>query len=148
MQNKLLQDHAGQRTFLVVLQKGDEIMSCLQRFAETERITAAQITALGAFERAELSFFEWESKEYLPIPVEEQVEVASLVGDIALDRKEKPSLHLHAVLGRRDGSTISGHLAMGLVRPTLETVVTDTPAHLHRLKDDETGLALIRPRIG
>lgn len=56
MQNKLLQDHAGQRTFLVVLQKGDEIMSCLQRFAETERITAAQITALGAFERAELSF--------------------------------------------------------------------------------------------
>lgn len=145
MQTRLLHDHAGQRTFAVILQTGDEVMSCLQRFAGAERISAAQITALGAFERAELSFFEWESKTYLPIPVEEQAEVASLLGDVALDAGGKPSLHLHAVLGRRDGSALAGHLAMGVVRPTLEIVVTETPAHLHRLKDDETGLALIRP---
>lgn len=148
MQTTLLHDHAGQRTFAVILRTGDEAMSCLQRFAEAERISAAQVTALGAFQRAELSFFDWESKEYRPIPVGEQAEVASLLGDIALDADGKPSLHLHAVLGRRDGSALAGHLVTGIVRPTLEIVVTETPAHLHRLKDDETGLALIRPGPG
>ena len=145
MQSKLLSEQDGLRTFVVVLRTGDEAMACLQQFAEAENLSAAQITALGAFETAELRFFEWSSKDYLPIPVHEQTEVASLVGDIALDEDRKPSLHLHAVLGKRDGTTLSGHLAEARVRPTLEVVVTETPAHLHRLPDRETGLALIRP---
>nr|CAD6438804.1 hypothetical protein REQ54_04761 [Rhizobium sp. Q54] len=148
MQSRLLLDHAGQRTFAVILQTGDEVMSCLKRFTRAEDISAAHLTALGAFQCAELFFFEWESKQYLPIHVEEQVEVASLLGDVALDADEKPSLHLHVVLGKRDGSALAGHLAKAIVRPTLEIVVTETPAHLHRLKDEETGLALIRPRAG
>lgn len=144
MKTKLLHEDGQHRTFLVVLQTGDEAMSCLQQFAKSERLSAAQITALGAFERAELYFFEWETKEYLPIPVDEQTEVAALVGDIALDAKGLPTLHIHVVLGKRDGTAIAGHLSKGQVRPTLEIIVTETPAHLHRQKDDETGLALIR----
>ena len=144
METKLLNDHAGLRTFLVVLQSGEEAMACLQDFAESQRLSAAQLTALGAFQTAQLRFFDWSTKQYLPIPVLEQVEVATLVGDIALDRHGKPTLHLHAVLGKRDGTALAGHLAEGRVRPTLEVVVTETPAHLHRLPDEETGLALIQ----
>lgn len=145
MQTKLLNEQNGLRTFVVVLQTGDEAIACLQDLAETERLSAAQITALGAFETAELRFFEWSSKEYLPISVREQTEVATLVGDIALDKDCNPSLHLHAVLGKRDGTALAGHLTEARVRPTLEVVVTETPVHLRRLPDRETGLALIRP---
>ena len=80
------------------------------------------------------------------IPVEEQVEVASLIGDIAVGPDGKPSVHVHAVLGRRDGTALAGHLQEGHVRPTLEIIITELPAHLCKVKDAESGLALISAR--
>ncbi|MEH6663936.1 MAG: PPC domain-containing DNA-binding protein [Brevundimonas sp.] len=145
MHSKRLNDHAGQRTFLLVLETGDEVMDSLQDFAATEGLTAAQITAIGAFQRAELAFFDWETKSYQPIPVDEQAEVATLAGDVALGEGGKPALHLHAVLGKRGGQAVAGHVTRGWVRPTLEVVLTETPAHLRRVKDGVTGLALIDP---
>jgi predicted DNA-binding protein with PD1-like motif len=143
MQTKLLHEDAGKRTFAVVLQTGDEVMRCLQEFAARERLGASQITAIGALSGGKLAFFDWDSKTYLPIPVEEQVEVASLVGDIAIGPDGKPSVHAHAVLGRRDGTALAGHLQEARVRPTLEIIVTESPAHLCKVKDAESGLALI-----
>jgi uncharacterized protein len=147
VQYRLLHDDdQGQRTFAVILEVGDEVMSCLQNFAEKERITAAQLTAIGAFQEAQLAFFDWETRAYQAIPVGEQVEVASMIGDIAM-AEGKPSLHVHAVLGRRDGTALAGHLQEGHVRPTLEVIVTESPTHLCKVKDKESGLALINPRI-
>jgi predicted DNA-binding protein with PD1-like motif len=143
VQTKLLHEAHGKRTFAVILQKGDEVMACLQDFADKERLGGAQVTAIGAFSGATLAYFDWETKQYLPLPIDEQVEVASMVGDIAVGPDGKPSIHLHAVLGRRDGSAMAGHLQKGHVRPTLEIVVTESPAHLCKVKDTETGLALI-----
>jgi len=134
----------GQRVFAVILETGEAVMESLQRFAEAERLTAAQITGIGAFSEAELRYFDWERKEYLPIPVKEQVEVASLLGDVAVSPEGKPALHVHLVLGRRDGSALAGHLAEARVRPTLELIVTESPAHLRKALDPESGLALIR----
>jgi uncharacterized protein len=108
------------RLWWVILQKGDEAMRCLQDFAVKEGLGASQVTAIGALSSAKLAFFDWETKQYRPIPVEEQVEVASLVGDIAVGPDGKPSVHVHAVLGRRDGTALAGHLQEGHVRPTLE----------------------------
>jgi uncharacterized protein len=144
VQTKLLHDDDGQRTFAVILRTGDEAMSCLQDFAIGERISAAQLTAIGAFRKAQLAYFDWDQKRYLPIPIREQVEVASLVGDIAVT-DGKPSLHIHAVLGRRDGTALAGHLQEGHVRPTLEVIVSESPAHLRKVVDSESGLALISP---
>lgn len=134
----------GQRVFAVILETGEAVMESLQRFAEAERLTAAQITGIGAFSDAELRYFDWERKEYLPIPVKEQVEVASLLGDVAVSPEGKPALHVHLVLGRRDGTALAGHLAEARVRPTLELIVTESPAHLRKALDPDSGLALIR----
>ncbi len=123
---------------------GDEVSECLSQLAEEESLSGAQITAIGAFRDAILAFFDWETKAYEEIPVSEQVEVLSLNGDIALDEYGRPKLHLHTVLGRRDGSTIGGHLMGGHVRPTLEVMITETPAFLRRVHDPHSGLALIR----
>lgn len=143
MKSKLLHEADGQRTFVAILETGDEVMDCLQRLAESEGLSAAQITAIGALSSAVISYFDWDRKEYQQIPVAEQVEVASLVGDIATDAGGQPALHIHLVLGRRDGSALAGHLAEAHVRPTLEVVITESPDYLRRHKDNETGLALI-----
>ncbi len=147
MQSRLIHSDAGQRTIVAVLQTGDEAMSCLQQLARDEGLTAAQVSAIGAFSRALLMYFDWDTKQYRKIPVDEQVEVASMSGDIALDERGEPALHLHVVLGKRDGAALAGHLGEGHVRPTLEVLITESPTHLHRLKDRESGLALIRPRV-
>jgi hypothetical protein len=145
MKSRLLHDNAGQRTFVVVLQTGDEAMECLQSFAVRERIEAAQFSAIGAFSDAVLGYFDWQKKDYLRNPVNEQLEVASLLGDVALSAEQKPALHMHVVLGRRDGTALAGHLLSAHVRPTLEVIVTEQPAHLQKVHDPESGLALIAP---
>jgi len=71
--------------------------------------------------------------------------VLSLLGDIAL-ADGKPKLHAHVVLGKRDGSAHGGHLLEAHVRPTLEVILTESPSHLERVHDPETGLPLIRIR--
>lgn len=143
MQSRLLHEAGGQRTFAVILQTGDEVIACLTDFATRERITAAQVSAIGALSDAELLYFDWEAKDYRKIPVNEQVEVASLLGDVA-EADGKPALHLHIVIGRRDGAAMAGHLGAAHVRPTLEVIVTESPAHLRKRHDPESGLALIR----
>ena len=146
MQHKLLHESAGQRTFALVLETGDEAMSSIESFAKQHRIAAAQISGIGAFSAVTLKYFDWDQKSYLSNEVNEQVEVASLLGDVALAPSGEPSIHVHLVVGRRDGSALAGHLGSGQVRPTLELVLTESPTHLQKVKDAATGLALIQPK--
>lgn len=141
MKSKLI-DGGAQKTWAVVFEAGDEAMGGLTRFAREQGLAASQITAIGAFREATLGYFDIGKKDYEKIPVREQVEVLSLIGDVALEQGA-PKLHLHAVLGRRDGSTVGGHLLEAHVRPTLEVILTESPAHLHRRFDPSCGLALI-----
>jgi predicted DNA-binding protein with PD1-like motif len=145
MQSQLLHEAHGERTFALILETGEEIMAALKSFAAKEGLTAAQITGIGAFSGLVLQYFDWDKKDYEAIPVGEQVEVASLIGDIA-QSEDGPALHVHLVVGRRDGTALAGHLAEGHVRPTLELVIRELPAHLRRTHDPESGLALIRPQ--
>lgn len=141
MKSKLIHD-AEQKTFALVFEKDDEVVQELTRFAKQRDLAASHFTAIGAFKNAVLGFFDREKKDYKKIPINEQVEVLSLIGDIALSRGE-PKLHAHAVLGKADGTACGGHLLEARVWPTLEVVLTESPRHLHRKLDEETGLALI-----
>lgn len=143
MRAKLLHESDGQRTFAVVLASGEEAVESLLAFARERRIGAAGVSAIGAFRRATVAYFDPGRREYLPIPIEEQLEVLSLAGDIVLDDDDKPRLHLHATLGKRDGSAWGGHLLEADVRPTLEVLVTESPPPLRRRHDPESGAALI-----
>jgi predicted DNA-binding protein with PD1-like motif len=142
MKSRLLHDADGLRTFAVVLAKGDEVAEELVRFAREHDVTGAGLTAVGACREATLGYFDPEVMQYQDIPVTEQVELLSLLGDIAT-RDGEPALHAHAVLGLRDGSTVGGHLQRAVVWPTLEVIVTESPVHLRKRVDQGTGLALI-----
>jgi uncharacterized protein len=129
-------------TYAVVLDTGDEAMAELGRFIRDHEVEAASLTAIGAFRRALLGYFDWQTKEYKKIAVEEQVEVLSLLGDVAV-AEDGPTLHVHAVLGKADGSVVGGHLLEGHVRPTLEVILIQPPSYLRKRRDAATGLALI-----
>lgn len=146
MKSKLLHEHDGQRTFVVIMDKGDEVLSSIKKFVARERILAAQITAIGAFSDVVLRYFDWDKKDYNDIAVREQVEVASLNGDVARAPDGKPAVHIHLVVGKRDGSAMAGHLGEAHVRPTLEVILTEQPSYLQKVHDPETGLALISPK--
>jgi predicted DNA-binding protein with PD1-like motif len=129
-------------THVLVFDKGDEVLEGLTRFAGERRLSAGHFTAIGAFSDVTLGFLDPETKEYEPIVVDEQVEALSLVGDVSLE-DGKPRIHAHVVVGKRDGSAHGGHLLEAHVWPTLEVVLTESPAHLRRRVDPETGLPLI-----
>jgi len=134
-------------TYAVVLDSGDEVIAALTRFVREQEVEAASVTGIGAFVDAVLGYFDWQTKQYRRIPVTEQVEVLSLLGDVAVSEGE-PTLHLHAVLGKADGSAIGGHLLAAHVRPTLEVILIQPPSYLRKRKDPETGLALIAADSG
>ena len=134
----------GGKLQALIFERGDEVMSLLTEFARKNNIRAARFTAIGAFQSATLAYFDWETKKYVDIPVEAQTEVLVLTGDLAWEG-EKPVAHMHAVLGRRDGSTVGGHLKRAIVRPTLELMIDEAGA-LERKFDPASGIALIAPR--
>jgi uncharacterized protein len=147
MKSRLLHEVDGLRTFAVVMDKGDDAAEELARFAREQGVSGAALTAVGACREATLAYFDPDEMAYRDIPVTQQAEVLSMLGDIAVQSsagREEPAVHAHAVLGLRDGSTVGGHVKRAIVWPTLEVVVTESPAHLRKRVDEETGLALIR----
>ena len=142
MRHKLLYEKDGARTFAVVFDTGDDVTKVLLEFAKSEKLTGSHFTAIGAFEDVELGYFDFSRKDYVQIALKQQVEVLSLVGNVALHEGE-PKLHAHVVVGLRDGHTRGGHLLQAHVRPTLEVVIEELPRQLQRRIDSETNLPLI-----
>jgi uncharacterized protein len=141
MKYKVVED-ADVVTYVVVCDPGDEAVSALNQFARAEQLEAAQITAVGAFEHATVGWFDPAVRDYRRIPVDQQCELLSLIGDVA-EGQDGPILHVHAVLGLSDGTTRGGHLLEARVFPTLEAVVTETPARLRKVLRPDIGIALI-----
>jgi predicted DNA-binding protein with PD1-like motif len=143
VQSKLIQEQVGERTWAVVFGTGEEALNGLREFAREANLTGSRFTAIGAFADVVLGFFDPEAKEYVKIPIREQVEVLSLLGNVA-QHDGKPKVHAHVVVGKRDGSAHGGHLLEAHVRPTLEVIVVEAPTHLERRMDEHTGLALLK----
>jgi predicted DNA-binding protein with PD1-like motif len=133
------------RAFLLVFDRGDEVAATLTAFAASHDIGGARFTAIGACERATIAYWNASTKQYEHIEIEEQVEIVSLIGNIARDEDGKPRLHGHVAIGRRDGTLVGGHFIEGRVHPTLELFLDVLAAPIDRRKDEGTGLQLIVP---
>lgn len=131
------------KTYALIFETDDELAEGLKSFATQQNLGAASFKAIGALSSVELGWLDWDDKKYHPsVTLHEQLELLSLIGDIAL-QDDKPVVHAHAVVGKKDGTAHGGHLLKAHVRPTCE--VTESPAHLEKRIDPESGLALIRP---
>ena len=127
---------------MIVFEKGDEAVEQLLSFASDNDLRGSSFTAIGAFSDVTVAFFDRQTKDYQPIRIEEQVEVLSLIGNIAVT-DNGPKIHAHLVVGKSDGTAHGGHLLKAHVWPTLEVILTEWPTHLQRQIDEETRLPLI-----
>lgn len=141
MKHKLL-DGSEVAMYALVFDSGDDVMAILKTFAAERKLKAARFTAIGAFSSVDLGWFDFSKKDYKHIPVNEQVEVLSLLGDVALYGDES-AVHAHVVVGKSDGMAMSGHLLKATVHPTLELILEEAPGYLQKRMDKETGLPLI-----
>jgi len=144
MQVQVLSRGEQTREYAVILGKGDEAFSALLDFAEKYRVTSAHFTAIGALNGATLGWFDPRRKQYKKIPIDGQVEVIGMSGDIAL-YQGKPAVHTHTMVGTSDGTTRGGHVLAAYVSPTLEIMVTVDPIAMQKRLDPETDLTLIDP---
>lgn len=131
------------QTTLLIFDKGDEVIETLVDFAKRNNLRAAHFTAVGAFSECVLGYFDREINDYLRNSINEQVEVMSLIGNIAQTEDGKPKVHAHVVVGKQNGVARGGHLLKGQVWPTLEMTLVSSPYELKRKVDEETGLPLI-----
>ncbi len=115
------------RTFEVVMRKGDEVAAGLTEFAEQNHVTLAHVTAVGALNAAVLGWFDPDKRAYKKIVINQEVEVVSFIGNIAMENG-KPFLHAHAVVAFPDGSTKGGHFIEGHVSLEMQIFVVDSEA--------------------
>ncbi|HEY7203564.1 MAG TPA: PPC domain-containing DNA-binding protein [Methylomirabilota bacterium] len=132
----------GRRTFVLVCDRRDDPVEALTGAAKRYDLQAASLSGIGAFAEVTIGFFDRSRRDYIRRVIREQVEVLSLLGNIALDQGE-PRVHVHVVVGRADGTALGGHLLGGSVDPTLEVTIVESPATLRRRTDPGSGLALI-----
>ncbi|MEF8882541.1 MAG: PPC domain-containing DNA-binding protein [Halapricum sp.] len=128
------------REFVARLGHGEDWRTQIEDFARTEGIAAAFFVGLGAVQDAELWYYDQTDQEYSPIEFDEPLEVAACVGNVSLLDGE-PFAHTHAVLSRRDGSTVAGHLNAGTVFAG-ELYVRAFEGTLERAHDETTDLDL------
>ncbi|MCC6328942.1 MAG: DNA-binding protein [Acidobacteria bacterium] len=128
--------------YVLVFETGDSVIDGLLAFAKKQDIRSGFFYGVGACHHVTLGFFDHKRKEYLRTPVEEQVEVMSLAGNITLF-EDAPKIHAHIVIGKQDSTAHGGHLIEAIVSPTLEVFFSTSPEVLHRTRDAETNLPLI-----
>lgn len=132
----------GARTFVLVFDRGDDLHAELLAFAEREQVTAGRLGGVGGFSKATLGYFDPEKLVYEPIPVEEQVEVVSLIGTLTV-MEGRPFAHMHASVGFRGGALKGGHVRAATIWPTAEVFVSEYSGALHRVTVPELGIGLI-----
>jgi len=118
------------RSYVLVFNTGDELAKGLEEFATEQNLADANFKAIGALASVKLAWFDPETKKYrTSVDLEEQVELLSLIGDVA-QHEGRPMVHAHAVVGRSDGAAAGGHLMEAFARPACEVFLTESPLHL------------------
>lgn len=161
MRHKLLEHSDGHRKFVLVLDAGEEAVASIKAFAKQQDLEGSTVAGIGAFESCSFGHFNPATKEFTRNDLTVQAEVLALNGNIAGelgqndghedddgdgdDEDDGPHLHLHCVVGLNDASTRGGHLIQGIVRPTMELIIEESPVHLNRGLDRASGLVLLQP---
>ena len=127
---------------LARLEVGDEVISSVRELARMESIPSAFISGLGAVNDVTLAFYDTMTRSYVETRLRQELEVASMTGNIAWLAQE-PIVHLHGVVSRRDGTTAAGHIMRGIVSVTLEVMVLVQAVRIHRNNVPAVGLNLL-----
>ncbi len=126
----------------LIVSQNQPVIQTIQQHCKKHNITAAHFTIVGAVKHVELGFYDLASKTYLWKTFEENLEVLTITGNVAL-LEGSITIHAHGTFGRKNYSTIGGHVKEAVVSATCE-VFLQPLAQLSRKYDDITGLNLIQ----
>jgi predicted DNA-binding protein with PD1-like motif len=137
------------RVFVIRLEDGDVIPTCLEEFAKENKIAAGLVTIIGGIGSGEIVSGPYRSDESpltpIHLPVDGVHEVVG-AGVIAPDVHGNPILHIHASLGRAGKSTT------GCLRPGVKTWLVGEVVLYEilgvtskRVLDKKSGFTLLEP---
>ena len=132
------------RVFFGRLEAGSDILEAVKRIALENEINAALVYAIGLTSYARIGYYDEDSKKYLEMTFEEPMEILSCKGNVVRDSEGKPIVHLHAVLGARDGRAYGGHVLKGTKVRICEIALLELKdIKATRVFDEKTGLKLL-----
>ncbi|HXK38771.1 MAG TPA: PPC domain-containing DNA-binding protein [Candidatus Paceibacterota bacterium] len=143
------------KNHVIILERGEDVIPALEKYCAEHGITAGVFTGIGAVNKIEIGYYEFEKREYHFRSEAGDFEVASMNGNVALFDPEggsasdgaggKPFIHAHAVLSRCDKTLecIGAHIKKASVAVTLEVFLTEMNVGLTRKHDDFIGLKLL-----
>ena len=128
-----------ENTLVIRMDRGEEICGTLAAICEKEDVELAEVSALGAVDRAEMAIYDVPSKTFFRKTFEGPMEIGSLVGSVT--RKDgKPYLHLHGVVCDSELAAHGGHIASMRISATCEMIVRIFPGEVGRRMDEAIGL--------
>lgn len=128
-------------TCLIRIDRGEEIIDQLRRFAQAEGVQLASVQAIGAVNDFTVGLFHTGDKRYLSETHTGDHEIVSLAGTIdTMDGQFY--CHLHMSARGCDGRVVGGHLNRAVVSATCELVASLLPGTVGRAFDPDTGLNL------
>ena len=130
-------------SYVVRINKGEEIVEKLKELCEKEDIKVAEITGLGASNLVEIGLFNLNTKEYKTTTFEGMFEISSLIGN-ATRKDGEVYLHLHINFSDETGNTKGGHLVRCNISATSEIIVNKIEGNVDRKLSDEIGLNLMK----
>ena len=131
-------------TFVSRMVQGEDVLRTIQEIASEKKISAGQLTLIGAISKATLGYFDRESKQYRSFSIDEDLEVVSCMGNIAIAENGDYIVHAHMIVADEKGKCYGGHLMEGCeVSVTIELIINVFDGKLLRAIDTDTGLNLL-----
>jgi predicted DNA-binding protein with PD1-like motif len=133
----------GHRPYVLRLDEGEEILETLEQFLAAHHIRLGYFIAFGGFSGVELDYFNVRTRKYQKRRIDKQLEVVSLLGNVAL-QAGTPKIHAHCVVGDEHDQTYGGHLGLGTVKPLLEVFLAAIDGELERVEDTARGVHVLK----
>lgn len=128
-------------TYIVGMERGDDLRSCVTSLAEREGIRCARVSGtIGAVADPEIGYYDLERKEYLRDVLSGDWELVSLSGNITM-KDGAPFLHAHVAVADRSHDVRGGHLFDAAVAVVVEMFIDPFEEPLERRDVEEVGLA-------
>lgn len=127
---------------VVRINKGVEVIEYLTQYVLQNNITVAQVSAIGATNNAVVGAFDTDTCEYHSHHYTDKMEILCLEGNVTT-KDGQPYIHIHAMLGKPDGSVVGGHLNSCVVSATCEMFVHSYANSVERTFDQNVGLNLM-----
>lgn len=131
------------KTIVVRIDKGEEILQKIKEIAEKENIALASVRALGAVSRFTAGVYNMDEKKYHANEFDGFFEIVSLTGTINTKNGEF-YCHLHMSAGDEKGQVFGGHLNEAIVGATCEMVIEEIDGKVDRFYEEKTGLNLFQ----